>query len=55
MKWLKTPLHFAAYSGHEEVTKLLIKWGADLNAKDDLGISPLEEARQGKNKLYRDL
>lgn len=30
----KTPLHWAAYNGHKEVTKLLLEKGADLEAKD---------------------
>ena len=29
-----TPLHFAASFGHVEVARLLLKVGADINAKD---------------------
>jgi ankyrin repeat protein len=39
----KTPLFFAASSGHGEITELLIADGADVNARDILGCSPLHE------------
>jgi ankyrin repeat protein len=29
----KTPLHYAAYQGHLEITKLLVETGADINMK----------------------
>ena len=35
MDW--TPLHQAAWHGHEEIAELLIANGADLNAKDKNG------------------
>lgn len=34
---LKTPLHLSAYYGHETVSDVLIKNGADLLAKDASG------------------
>ena len=40
----RTPLHRAAYSGQKEVAKLLIAKGADVNAKDDEGETPLLRA-----------
>jgi len=32
-----TPLHIAAYNGHIEIIKLLIKNGIDINIKDKSG------------------
>ncbi|MCC6050435.1 MAG: ankyrin repeat domain-containing protein, partial [Thermofilum sp.] len=40
----RTPLHYAALSGHPELAKLLLERGADPNARDDLGETPLHEA-----------
>ena len=37
----RTPLRFAAWSGHTEVAELLIDNGADVNAKDKWGRTPL--------------
>ena len=39
-----TPLQVAAYQGHKEIAKLFIANGADVNAKDDDGDTPLDEA-----------
>ena len=40
-----TPLHYvAAYSGHKEIAGLLIDKGADVNAKDEDGGTPLDVA-----------
>ena len=39
-----TPLHPATYSGHKEVAELLIANGADVNAKDWNGRTPLDWA-----------
>jgi len=36
-----TPLHTAAYHGHTEIVKLLLKRKADINAKDKDGETPL--------------
>jgi len=47
----KTPLHWAAFRGNEEMILLLISAGADVNAKDKLGITPLNYAISAvKNK-----
>jgi len=40
----QTPLHEAATYGHKEVAELLIAKGADVNAKDDDGVTPLFDA-----------
>ncbi|MDP6417437.1 MAG: ankyrin repeat domain-containing protein, partial [Gammaproteobacteria bacterium] len=40
----RTPLLSAAY-GHKEIVELLINAGADVNAKDRHGITPLDAAR----------
>jgi ankyrin repeat protein len=37
-----TPLHRAAGWGHKEIVELLLAKGADLNAKDDVGTTPLD-------------
>jgi Ankyrin repeats (3 copies) len=42
-----TPLHAATVKGHEEVTSLLLKSGADPNSRDDLGKVPLHKVSQG--------
>jgi hypothetical protein len=33
VQWENTPLHVAAINGHEAVTRVLVKGGADVNAK----------------------
>ncbi len=40
----RTLLHWAARMGHTEVTKILLKAGAELNAKDEDGDTPLHGA-----------
>ena len=37
-------MHLAAYGGHKEVAELLIAKGADVNAKDDDSLTPLDWA-----------
>ena len=37
-------MHSAAREGHKEVIELLIAKGADMNAKDDDGTTPLDMA-----------
>ncbi len=46
-----TPLHQAAYHGHEDVVRLLADRGADLEARDILYDGrPLDWARHGGRK-----
>jgi ankyrin repeat protein len=40
-KYGDTPLHFAADYGTADSVKLLLKHGADLEAEDDMGLTPL--------------
>jgi ankyrin repeat protein len=39
-----TSLHYAAANGHKEIAELLITKGADVNAKDEDGGTPLDVA-----------
>ena len=48
-----TPLHRPAFSGHKEIVELLIANGADLNAKDVNGHTPLDEAAREIADLLR--
>jgi len=41
-----TPLHWASISGRRDIAELLIKKGADINAKDKWGLTPLSRANQ---------
>ena len=50
-----TPLHFAADRGHEEVVKLLISKGADVNAVCRYGLTPLTLATVAKRKDIMEL
>ena len=38
-----TPLHGATFNGHKEIAELLIANGADVNARDNGGKTPLDE------------
>ncbi len=37
----RTPLHVAVARNHFDSARLLLSWGADINAKDCLGRTPL--------------
>jgi ankyrin repeat protein len=45
-----TPLHIAAQTGDTDLVRLLVARGADLNAKDIYGRTPLDVAEQYGNK-----
>ena len=40
--FLSTTLHRAVCAGHNEITELLTAKGADVNAKDNLGDTPID-------------
>ena len=49
-----TPLHVATINGHEEVAKLLISYGADVNAPDRTGKTPMFYAiEKGDLKIFK--
>jgi len=43
----RTPLHEAAYVGHRAIAECLLLNGADVNARDRAGMTPMELAIQG--------
>lgn len=43
--WMVYPIHDACDSGNLEMVKLMVKYGADVNAKDGSGNTPLYHAR----------
>lgn len=45
---LRTPLHWAAGMGHAEVAALLLKEGAELEAADSKGNTPLMYAGESE-------
>ena len=44
------PIHFAARDNHIEVVKYLISHGADVNATDDMGTTPLDLADSSEKR-----
>ena len=44
----ETPLRWAAWGGHKEIVELLIAKGADVNAKEKYGGTPLDAAIQSR-------
>ena len=42
----RTPLHHAVINGYREVVELLVEKGADINAADNFGFTPLDLARK---------
>jgi ankyrin repeat protein len=51
-KYGNTPLHDACSNGHTDMAKWLVSNGADINAKNDSGSTPLHLAN---NKLKKEL
>jgi ankyrin repeat protein len=51
----QTPLHFACGWGNVEAAALLIKRGADMDAKDGFGQTPLHLACQGPDDAHADV
>ena len=49
MKGESTPLHSAALKGYKEIAELLIAEGANVNAKSDVGETPLDWAIHSKH------
>ena len=45
----RTPLHIAAFEGHEQSSTLLIAWSEDMNEVDNEGLSPLHLAVVAKS------
>ena len=46
-----TSLHCAVYSGHLEITKLLMVYGADLNARTYVGQLPIDMDHHNNEKI----
>ena len=44
-RWRETPLHAAAYNAHANVCSALIAAGADVQAQNDQGKTPLDLAK----------
>lgn len=44
-----TPLHLAALSGHKELAEILLAHGADVNARNNSGKTPLQFAKHRKD------
>lgn len=51
----RTPLHIASACGHEDILRILIWNGSDINTKDRFGFTSLYEAVQHNNKNVTDI
>ena len=54
-KWQDTPLHVACHKGHSNIAMLLIQKGADRDAKNKYGETPLDLVQSKYPKLYKAL
>ena len=52
---IEPPLHLAADNGHKEMVELLIANGADVNAKNKNGNTPLDSSSLSKQTETADL
>lgn len=52
---LATPLHYAATAGNIDAATILLAGGADINAKDDAGYTPLDCVRHRTLQQHADL
>jgi len=48
-QWNNTPLHFAAFRGRREMCQSLLNYGANVNARNARGCTPLSYAEHLKN------
>jgi ankyrin repeat protein len=46
---MRTPLHWAAQKDHLEITKILVKFGANISARDKFGFTPRHLALQKRH------
>lgn len=50
--WDRTPLHIAAQRGNVDLARILVNFGADINAKDSEPASVLDLAVEGKHRHF---
>ena len=50
-----TPLHLAAWNGHEGICRILIETGADVSAENSKGATPEVVARNWRRDRVADL
>ena len=50
-----TALHFVVSEGHLEAARMLLERGADVNSKNNEGLTPLQRASQGLRRRYLDI
>ena len=51
----RTPLHKAAYAGHDSVVRVLLAAGADARARDSEGNTPADLARRQGHRAVEGL